>query len=179
MSGSALAWSTPPEYQPPLRPVPPDPDEFDFDDPTVRWHTPPAAPSHRLPDPPPPADCPVWDEPGEVRAQLWRLICLILEVLDGRRKVEHLRGLVAPAVFEALATRTQHTVGRQHRLRTLHTCRPARGILELCGTIAVTTPSQRPHAITVAARLEQRPTHWLCTALRPLYPARRWPPVPG
>lgn len=177
MSAPALSWSTLPEYQPPLRLVPPDPDEFDLEDPTVRWHTPRAVPGpgYRLPDPPPPRDCPVWDEPGAVRDQMWRLLSLILEVFDGRRTITQLRGVISPPVFEALATRSQHTAGagRQHRLRTLHTCRPARGVLEICGTVAITAPGARPHAITLAARVEQHQGHWLCTALRPLYPSTR------
>ena len=170
MSAPALIWSPLPEYQPPLRAVQPDPDEFDFDDPTVRWHTPPAAPgpAYRLPDPPPPKDCPVWDEPGEVRDQMWRLLSLILEVLDGRRPIAHLRGTVTPSIFESLHTRSRFTAGHQHRLRTLHTCRPARGVLEICGTVAITS-AKHTRAMAVAARVEQRRGRWMCTALRPLY----------
>src|SRR3989440_4098602 len=160
MSAPALSWSRPPEYQPPLRLVPPDPDEFDFEDPTVRWQTPPAGPGHRLPDPPPPRDVPVWDEPGEVRDQLWRLLCLVLEVFDGRRAITQLNGTVSPPVFASLSTRSQFTAGRQHRLRTLHSCRPAPGVLEICATVAVSTPARRPHAITLAARVEQRRGRW-------------------
>lgn len=168
MSAPALHWSTLPEYQPPLRLVPPDPDEFDFDDPTVRWATPPQIPLRQLPDPPPPEDCPVWDEPGEVRDLQWRLLCLILEVLDGRRPPGQLRGFVTPSVYESLVTRRSRSVpGRQHRLRTLHTCRPARGVLEVCGTITVTT-GRHIRALAVAARVEQRRSRWLCTVLRPL-----------
>src|SRR5437660_1448506 len=150
---AALTWSTLSEYQPPLRVVPPDPDEFDFDDPTVRWHTPPAAIGPAYPLPPP--DCPVWDEPGQVRDLIWRLLCVVLEVLDGRRPIDHLRGTLTPAVFESLRTRCHRTAGRQHRLRTLHTCRPAQGALEICGTVAVSF-AKHTKAIAIAARVEQR-----------------------
>lgn len=172
MSAPALRWSTLPEYQPPLRIVPPDPDEFDFDDPTVRWATPPPVPIRALPDPPPPEDCPVWDEPGPVRDTQWRLLCLILEVLDGRRATGHLRGFVTPSVYESLITRrSRHIPGRQHRLRTLHTCRPARGVLELCGTVAVTT-GKHTRALAITARVEEHNGRWLCTVLRPLHAPR-------
>jgi hypothetical protein len=165
----ALTWSTPPEYLPPLRLVPPDPDEFDFDDPTVRWQTPPSAiaPAFPPPDPPPPEDCPVWDEPGEVRGQMWRLVCVVLEVLDGRRPIDHLRGTLMPPVFESLRTRTPQSAGHQHRLRTLHTCRPARDVLEVCGIVAVTMP-KHTKAIAIAARVEKRRGRWMCTVLRPV-----------
>jgi hypothetical protein len=152
MSAPALIWTTPPEYQPPLRLVPPDPDEFNFDDPTVRWQRPPTGPTRRLPDPPPPEDVPVWDEPGEVRGLVWRLVCLVLEVFDGRRPVAHLRGIVTPEVFEAIRTRAQYTAGRQHRLRTLHTCRPARDVLELCGTLSATHTKRTRTLALVACR---------------------------
>src|SRR2546423_13510838 len=102
MSAPALSWSRPPEYQPPLRLVPPDPDEFDFEDPTVRWQTPPTGPGHRLPDPPPPRDVPVWDEPGEVRDQLWRLVCLVLGDFGSGSAMSQLYRTGTPAVFARL-----------------------------------------------------------------------------
>ncbi|HEV2779143.1 MAG TPA: Rv3235 family protein [Actinophytocola sp.] len=149
-----------PEYEPPLRLVPPDPEEPDE----------PAEPAPP-PRPAPVVDGPVWDEPGPVRDLIWRLACMVLEVLDGRRPIAHVHGLVAPTVHAALLTRTRQagTAGRQHRLRTLHTCRPADGIVELCGTVTVSAPGRRPRIIALAARVESRRNRWVCTALRPVY----------
>jgi Family of unknown function (DUF6459) len=154
-----------PEYEPPLRSVPPDPAEPEEPADLFRLLAPPVAVA-------PPVDVPVWDEAGRVRDQLRQLVCLILEVLDGRRKVEQLRGVLDPQVHAALQTRLRGggAAGRQHRLRTLHTCRPAEGIIELCGTVAVSTPTGRPSAIALAARVERRGRGWRCTALRPMYP---------
>lgn len=166
----ALFWSELPEYQPPLRLVPPDPDEFNVDDPTVYWQRLPAAPgpARRLSALPPPSGYPVWNEPRPVRDQMWRLLSLVLEVLDARRPLEHLRGIVAARVFESVRTRTMYLAGTQLRLRTLHTCRPAQRVLEVCGTAAAHSGHRRLRAIAVAARVEHRPGGWLCTAFRPL-----------
>jgi hypothetical protein len=124
-----------------------------------------------LPSSPP--DAPAWDEPGQLRDRLSRVLCQILEVLDGRRPIEHLRGLADTAVYHALWTRMRQssTAGHQHRLRSLHTCRPAPGVAELCATVTVSAPNtRRPTVIAVAARMERHRTGWLCTFLRPLYP---------
>jgi uncharacterized protein DUF6459 len=155
-----------PEYEPPLRLVPPDPDEPDE-----------PVDLARLPEPAPVVVVggPVWDEPGQVRDRIWRLVCMVLEVLDGRRPIAHLHGLVEPTVRASLLTRTRQsgTAGRQHRLRTLHTCRPADGVVELCGTVIVSKPKgRRSPAIALAARLELREDRWLCTTFSPLYASR-------
>jgi uncharacterized protein DUF6459 len=179
MSAPALTWSSPPEYQPPLRAVPPEPDEFDVEDPTVRWHTPPAVPGpgYRLPTPPPPRDIPVWNEPGPTREVAIRVLTLVLEVLDGRRPITHLRTALTAPVYESLQTRARVSAasGHQHRLRTVRTCRPTPGILELAATVLITTSTTRrnPTPIALAARLSRHDGTWHCTALRPLYPNTR------
>jgi Family of unknown function (DUF6459) len=154
-----------PEYEPPARPAPPDP--HDLPDPPQRW-----APITLVR--PPPGDCPVWNEPGQVRDLLWRLVSLVLEALDGRRPVDHLHGLVSERLYHSVRTRSRAclTAGRAHRLRTLHTCRPADGVIEVCGVVAVTSArARRPAMIAVAGRVERRGDRWRCTALRPLYSA--------
>ena len=179
MWAPALTWSSLPEYQPPLRAVPPEPDEFDFEDPTVRWHTPPAVPGpgYQLPAPPPPHDVPLWNEPGRTREVAIRVVALVLEVLDGRRPITHLRTALTPAVYESLQTRARRSAAasHQHRLRTLRTCRPTPGILELTATVLITTRATRHHPtpIALAARLALCRDIWQCTALRPLYPHTR------
>jgi uncharacterized protein DUF6459 len=178
MSAPALSWSPLPEYQPPLRAVPPEPDEFDFEDPTVRWHTPQPVdgPAFRLPAPDPPRHVPVWDEPGRTREVAKRMLALVLEVLDGRRPVTHLRAAVDKPVYESLLTRSRLSAaaGHQHRLRTLRTCRPAPGILELSAIVLITTQTSRhPTPVALAARLALHRDRWQCTALRPLYPHTR------
>jgi hypothetical protein len=165
---TALQLSTLPEYEPPLLAVPPAPDD-PFED-SFDARTPVPAP---LPWAPP--GLPIWDEPGQLRDRLSRFMCQVLEVLDGRRPIDHLRALVDAGVYHALWTRMRQgsRTGRAHRLRSLHTCQPAPGVAELCATVAVTAPhTRRPAVIAIAARVERQRTGWLCTFLRPLYPGR-------
>jgi hypothetical protein len=150
-----------PEYEPPRRSVPPGPDELD-DLLDLPPYTPPAPV-------PPPANGPVWDEPGHVRDQLCNLIRLVLEVLDGLRPITQLQGLVDAHTYASLLTRSRSTAGaHRHHLRTLHTCRPTPTVIELCATIAVA--ARHPRVIALTARLTSFRGHWLCTFLRPLYP---------
>ena len=153
-----------PEYEPPRLPYPPDPDEPDYL--LLEFPPPPPAPVTWLL-----GDGPVWDEAGQTRDRLRRLLCLILEVLDGRRPIGQLRGIVGAHLYESLLTRSRHTTGRQHRLRSLHTCRPVSGVIELCATVTVSTPGLRRDAfIAIAARMVHHAGTWRCTTLRPLYP---------
>lgn len=154
-----------PEYEPPARPAPPDPHDL-----TDAGGGPPPAPITLVRTP---GDGPVWNEPGQVRDLLWRLVSLVLEALDGRRPADHLRGLVSERLYQSMRTRSRAclTAGLAHRLRTLHTCRPADGIIEVCGVVAVSSARARcPAMIAVAGRVERRGDRWRCTALRPLYP---------
>jgi hypothetical protein len=162
---ASVALHALPEYEPPLRAMPPDPHE----------------PDGRLERPRPPArpvavgGQPVWDEPGPVRERTLRVISLVLEVLDGRRPAGHLGELVGPRLLASLETRSRRTgsAGLQHRLRTLHTCRPVDGVVEVCGTVTVSTPAGWARVIALAARVERWGDRWLCTTLRPLYPGLR------
>src|SRR5262245_54515981 len=121
-----------PEYEPPRLPYPHDPEE---DDPF--WAPDP------IPEPCSLVDPPVWDEPGPLRERLFRLICQVLEVLDGRRPIGQLRNVVDPAVYHSMWTRLRQSspLGRQHRLRGLHTCRPSLDVIELCATVIVSSPN--------------------------------------
>jgi hypothetical protein len=158
-----------PEYEPPRLPSPPDPD--DLDEFPFEFPPPPPAPITWLV-----GDGPVWEEPGPARERLQRLVALILEVLDGRRSPHQLGGMIAPRLQASLLTRTRHTTGRQHRLRTLHTCRPVPGVIELCATVMVSAPyARRPLPIAVAGRVVRRAGSWQCTVFRPMYPHTRVP----
>jgi hypothetical protein len=153
-----------PEYEPPAWPVPPDPND------PPEWTGPVPVPLALVWPAP---DGPVWNEPGQVRDLLWRLVTLVLEALDGRRPLGHLNGLVEGRLYQSLRTRTRQRdpAGRTHRLRTLHTCRPADGIIEVCGIVTVSAArSRQPAVIAVAGRVERRGDRWRCTALRPIYP---------
>lgn len=168
MSAPALHWSELGEYEPVPHVAPaPAGDPPDPDDPPHRHGAPAGT---RLA--PPPEGTPVWDEPAATRAQLWRLLRLVLEVLDGRRPPGQLRDSLSGPVFESLLTRSQHTAGRRHRLCSLHTCRPAPGVIELCGTVLVSSPRGGQRAVALAARMEHTGSRWRCTVLRPLLPAR-------
>jgi hypothetical protein len=158
---SAPHLSTLPEYEPPLCLVPPaEPDE-------------PPLPWPREPVPlPVVSDPPAWDPPGPVRDHILRLMRLVLEVLDGRRPLAQLRGVVTGPAYDALFTRCRHTTGH-HRLRTLRTCHPSPVSVEACATVLVVDPARPPTVLAIAARLVLRHDRWLCTLLRPLYPTQR------
>jgi hypothetical protein len=146
-----------PDFEPPQLWLPPDPDERLDDD----WYPPP--PPQLVYHPP------TWDEPGDLRDHVHLFVLRVLEVLNGRRPVVHLWGLVTGHIYESMLTRTQHATGHQHRLNTLRTCAPAYDKLELCATVLVTA-GRTPQLVTMAARLEHRRERWIFTVLRLLYP---------
>ena len=151
-----------PEYEPPRLPYPPDPNQPDDPEP---WLPAPIAVSWSPPDPP------VWDEPGPLRDRLCRLVAQVLEVLDNRRPTAQLRAVLDAPVYHSLCTRIRQSgqTIRLHRLRTLHTCQPVPGIIELCATVLVSAPNtRRDKVIALAARLEQHGNSWRCTVLQPL-----------
>jgi hypothetical protein len=96
--------------------------------------------------------------------EVTRLVAMLIEVLDGRRPASQLRDMLSEQVYAALQTRVRTTrPGRARRLRSIHPCRPAPGVLELCATFGT------PHRTFAAAlRLEYRAGRWRCTALRVL-----------
>ena len=155
------------EYEPARMPVPPDPDEAIQPEPRrfrtalARWR--PACPPTRR-------DYPVWNEPGEIIDWLRGLLRSVLEVLDGRRQPGQLRGALDEASCAALLARSQDAArfGRQHRLHTLHTCRPVPEAIELCATVAVcSTYRRRQTLVAMVGRVERDSEgSWRCRTLR-------------
>jgi hypothetical protein len=93
-----------------------------------------------------------------------RLVTGVVEVLDGRRPVAQLRGLLSEQVYAALQTRVRTARPTQpRRVHRVHTCHPAAGVVEASATFGTAC---RTHA--VALRLEYRARRWRCTALRVL-----------
>ncbi|HET9138121.1 Rv3235 family protein [Actinophytocola sp.] len=140
-----------PEYEPSRHAGPPGPDE--------------------PPEPPPVAAAP-WQgpdrtEPGPTRPRLALLAGLILEAVDGRRPLGHVRDLVTPDVYAALCTRQRQQPGR-HRLRSLHTCRPTPSTVEVCATVTITGGAHPTRYVAYVARFDETETGWLCTLFRPV-----------
>ena len=114
----------------------------------------------------------VHDEPVEprpdvepaTRGMVRRLLIVILETLDGRRPLTQLRGQLAPLVFSSIETRVRTlTAPRTSRLRSLHTCQPASGVVEACGIVDF-----GPAIRAVAARFELATNSVRCSAFRVL-----------
>lgn len=88
----------------------------------------------------------------------------LVEVLSGRRPAGQLTRHVSPAVQRGLGRS-----GAGHQLRSavaptvhsLHLSEPAHGVCEMSAIVAV-----GPRYRAVAARLEWKVDHWLCTALQ-------------
>jgi hypothetical protein len=148
-----------PEYEPSRRTGPPGPA-------AAAAPLPPIA----APAPPRPPGMPTWAESGRTRARLALLVGLILEAVDGRRPLDQVRDLVVPAVYASLCTRRRQVLGRRHRLRSLHTCRPRPDTVELCATVAI-SQGQRPprYAAFVARFVDEGPTGLRCTVFRQLH----------
>lgn len=109
---------------------------------------------------------PVWSETGEVRDHVERLVSLMVEAFNHRRTVDQFETLLAPKVFAALGTRARSAQG-QHRLATLHTCRPTDDVVEFCATVWVSSSAHSLRALALAGRMEHRADRWICTVLRP------------
>jgi hypothetical protein len=93
---------------------------------------------------------------------------LVVEVIDGRRSVRQLQGLVGPRVlrYVTAAILAPHARRATARLTSVHVSLPARDSAEVT---AVCSLGGRIRAI--AARLElggPLPGEWTCTALRVL-----------
>ena len=92
------------------------------------------------------------------------LLNTILEAYDGHRPATQVRPLVDHALFQRLSgPRLART---RHRTRTVHTGRPADGVIEACARVEA---GERVYAL--AARFERRKTGWLCTRFHVLDPA--------
>jgi hypothetical protein len=112
----------------------------------------------------PPPDVPV---PPQA---LWRLVAIVLEVLDGRRQVTQLRTLLPDQAYEALLTRLRTaTPGARHQLRRLRACYPSDMAVELTAVVEVLLPGQRRGRVFAAAgRFELHRDAWRCLTLRML-----------
>jgi hypothetical protein len=106
-----------------------------------------ARPTVSLPQPPP-------------RAELLRLLCLVLEVLDGRRPPGQLRDRLADGAYASMlaAARRSDRRNGKRRPERLHVSRPAPDAIELCATVS---DGRRSRA--TAARMELHGGQWLCT----------------
>jgi len=103
-------------------------------------------------------------ERGPSRSQLYGLLRGMLEALDGRRPVEQLRPRLTEHCYRTLVRRLWPEVQSERRigrsLRRVHTCRPARGVIEACATI------QRGGRVeAIAARIEADLRGWKCTTV--------------
>lgn len=101
---------------------------------------------------------------------LWRLMAIVLEVLDGRRQVSQLRTLLPDQAYEALLTRLRTAVpGARHQLRRLRACYPSDAAVELTAVVEVVLPGQRRGRVFAAAgRFELHRDAWRCLVLRML-----------
>jgi hypothetical protein len=94
------------------------------------------------------------------RADLHRLLCLLLEVLDGRRPPNQLRDRLGDGAYASMLATARRTGSRggNRRPERLHISRPAPEAIELCATV---TDGRRCRA--TAARVELHGGQWLCT----------------
>nr|WP_052479094.1 Rv3235 family protein [Kibdelosporangium sp. MJ126-NF4]CEL22054.1 hypothetical protein [Kibdelosporangium sp. MJ126-NF4]CTQ92836.1 hypothetical protein [Kibdelosporangium sp. MJ126-NF4] len=93
----------------------------------------------------------------------------ILEVLDGRRPLGHLRTLVAEPVYQATVTRLRTTppMGVRHQLSSIHSCRPTVDAVEACGLVETTRHGTRTRrAAALACRFEYAEGRWICVYFR-------------
>jgi hypothetical protein len=104
-------------------------------------------------------------EVEDAKVDVRRLLCVVLEVLDGRRPVVQLNDLFSDTALRAVSRQVRLTGrgSRPARLGRVHTSSPAPGAIEVAATIS---RGRRVHA--VAARLELRGKVWTCTAFHVL-----------
>ena len=95
-----------------------------------------------------------------LHAAAGRLITTVLEALDGHRPLRQLlHTKLTEAVHRRLAAQLRRArPGHTHRLRTIHVCEPAVGVIEASGTITL-----GPRVRAVTARIEATRRGWLCT----------------
>lgn len=114
----------------------------------------------------PPSDRDTLPAPGPWAA---RLAQACLEVCTAGRPVQQLLRWTTPQVFDDLAARytplahrpvQRRTTSSVERVRSVHVCEPANGVVEAA---AVIVGGERPRA--VALRLEGWRDRWICTAL--------------
>lgn len=107
-------------------------------------------------------------QPFRVRA----LLAAILEAWDGRRKPAQLEPLLRKDVYRSVVLNAR-LGGAPLRLRTVHCCQPADGVLEACATVH---GGDRTLALT--ARLECTASGWQCIWFELLGRERPGPRIP-
>jgi hypothetical protein len=104
-------------------------------------------------------------ETVDLRRRAHQVLCLVLEVIDGRRPLAHLAAhLEPPALRYVRAAGGRPTGRRPSRLASLHVSRPCTGAVEVA---AVHHAGGRVRAM--AARFEGRPdepARWRCVTVR-------------
>jgi hypothetical protein len=88
----------------------------------------------------------------------------VVEVLDGRRPVAQLAGLVPEC--EAADLRERVGRGARYALRRVHTCCPAPGAVELAAMVEHRSAAGRRRVLAAAARFERMGDRWLCRVFR-------------
>ena len=110
----------------------------------------------------------MWQASREVRAQLARVVVLLLEVLDGRRPVAGVAVLVAPSVARYLRATRRVRPGAASRVVSVHVFTPRPGAAEVA---AVCRISGKARAVALRFELDTQPDDgpgWRVTALRVL-----------
>lgn len=101
--------------------------------------------------------------PPAVLAQVLRHV---LEVLDRRRPVDHLRQVLPADDVECLLARLPARPGGRHLLRSIHTCAPSDTVLEVCAVIEHRPPTGPGRVVAAVARFEDDGDRWRCVLLR-------------
>lgn len=97
-----------------------------------------------------------------VRGVAAGVVRVLLEVVDGRRRVEQVAAVASPSVCRYMrAARLGQAAPRVFRVRSLRLCRPAESVLEAAAVVAI---AGRVRAL--AARLERTDGAWRCVAFR-------------
>jgi Family of unknown function (DUF6459) len=122
----------------------------------------PAAHAPAVRSVPPVADL---HETADLRRRAHQVLCLVLEVLHGRRTLAHLAPHLEPPALRYVRAASGGPPGRPpSRLTSLHVSRPSVGAIEVA---AVRRHGGRARAM--AARFEGRPeepARWRCVTLR-------------
>ncbi|GAB3296360.1 Rv3235 family protein [Parasphingorhabdus pacifica] len=105
------------------------------------------------------------DNPAELssHALVTGIVTVLLEVLAGRKPLNHVRHRVTGPVALLLTTIPSQAEGPSYRLRSVHTCPTTTRTVEAC---AIVETSRRARALVV--RLERRTSGWVCALLTEL-----------
>nr|WP_245804951.1 Rv3235 family protein [Amycolatopsis australiensis] len=110
-----------------------------------------------------------WPVPRQLeKAEVGRLLSMLLEAYDGRRPVPQIRGLVAPEVFAGLSG--PRLARPRHRICRVHTCTAVPDVIEACARVEV-----EGRSIALAARFTRTPSGWQCVRFALLKPQRPAP----